>query len=83
MPPLVIGEGIETAASAGRLMGFSAWAAIAAGNMAKRPRAAPGSLARGDRGGPGRSWPMRGTRRVAAVERGRTKRPDRHAGWAW
>ena len=32
--PLVIGEGIETAASAGRLMGFSAWAAIAAGNMA-------------------------------------------------
>ncbi len=33
--PLVIGEGIETAASAGRLMGLPAWAAIAAGNMAK------------------------------------------------
>ncbi len=33
--PLVIGEGIETAASAGRLMGFPAWAAIAAGNMAR------------------------------------------------
>jgi putative DNA primase/helicase len=33
--PLVIGEGIETAASAGRLMGFPAWAAISAGNLAK------------------------------------------------
>ena len=34
--PLVIGEGIESsAASAGRLMDFPAWAAISAGNMAK------------------------------------------------
>jgi putative DNA primase/helicase len=33
--PLVIGEGIETAAAAGRLMGFPAWAAISAGNLAK------------------------------------------------
>jgi putative DNA primase/helicase len=34
--PLVVGEGIETAASAGRLTGFPAWAAIiSAGNMAK------------------------------------------------
>jgi putative DNA primase/helicase len=33
--PLVIGEGIESAASAGRLMGWPAWAAISAGNMAK------------------------------------------------
>jgi putative DNA primase/helicase len=33
--PLVIGEGIETAASAGRLMGLPAWAAISAGNLAK------------------------------------------------
>ena len=32
---LVIGEGIETAASAGRLMGLPAWAAIAAGNLGK------------------------------------------------
>jgi putative DNA primase/helicase len=32
--PLAIGEGIETAASAGRLMGFPAWAAISAGNLA-------------------------------------------------
>jgi phage/plasmid primase-like uncharacterized protein len=32
--PLVIGEGIESAASAGRLMGFPAWVAISAGNMA-------------------------------------------------
>ena len=33
--PVVIGEGIETAASAGRLMGLQAWAAVSAGNMAK------------------------------------------------
>ena len=32
---LVIGEGIETAASAGRLMGLPSWAAISAGNLAK------------------------------------------------
>lgn len=32
--PLVIAEGIETAASAGLLMGLPAWAAISAGNMA-------------------------------------------------
>jgi putative DNA primase/helicase len=33
--PLVIGEGIETSASAGLLMGAPTWAAISAGNMAK------------------------------------------------
>lgn len=33
--PLVIGEGIESAASAGRLINAPAWAAIAAGNMAR------------------------------------------------
>ncbi len=33
--PLVIGEGIESAASAGRLLGSPAWAAISAGNLAK------------------------------------------------
>ncbi len=33
--PLVVGEGIETAASAGVMLGFPAWAAISAGNMAK------------------------------------------------
>ena len=33
--PLVIGEGIETAASAGVLLGLPSWAAISAGNMAK------------------------------------------------
>ncbi len=30
---LVIGEGIETSASAGRLLGLPAWAAVAAGNL--------------------------------------------------
>ena len=33
--PVLIGEGIETAASAGHLMGLPAWAAISAGNLAK------------------------------------------------
>jgi phage/plasmid primase-like uncharacterized protein len=33
--PLVVAEGIETAASAGRLMGSPAWAAISAGNLAR------------------------------------------------
>lgn len=32
---LVIGEGIETSASAGRLLGLPAWAAISAGNLAR------------------------------------------------
>ena len=33
--PLVIGEGIESSASGGRLMGLPVWAAISAGNLAK------------------------------------------------
>ena len=33
--PLVIGEGIETAASAGILLGWPAWSAVACGNMGK------------------------------------------------
>ncbi len=32
-PELVIAEGIETAASAGRLLGLPAWAAVSAGNL--------------------------------------------------
>jgi putative DNA primase/helicase len=32
---VVVGEGIETAASAGRLIGLPAWAAIFAGNLAR------------------------------------------------
>jgi putative DNA primase/helicase len=34
-PELAIGEGIESSASAGRLMGLPAWAAISAGNLAR------------------------------------------------
>jgi putative DNA primase/helicase len=34
-PELVIAEGIETSASAGRLLGLPAWAAISAGNLAR------------------------------------------------
>lgn len=33
--PLVIGEGIESSASAGLLMGWPAWAALSAGNLAR------------------------------------------------
>lgn len=33
-PELVVGEGVETAASAGRLLGLPAWAATSAGNLA-------------------------------------------------
>jgi hypothetical protein len=33
---LLVGEGIETAASAGRLMGLPAWGALSAGNLAKK-----------------------------------------------
>jgi phage/plasmid primase-like uncharacterized protein len=33
--PLIVGEGIESSASAGLLMGLPAWAAISAGNLAK------------------------------------------------
>ncbi len=33
--PLVIGEGIESSASAGRLIGAPAWAALSAGNLAR------------------------------------------------
>jgi phage/plasmid primase-like uncharacterized protein len=32
---VVVGEGIETAASAGRLLGLPAWAALSAGNLAR------------------------------------------------
>ncbi len=34
-PELVVGEGIESSASAGRLMSLPAWAALSAGNLAK------------------------------------------------
>lgn len=34
-PELVVAEGIESAASAGRLLGLPAWAAISAGNLAR------------------------------------------------
>jgi phage/plasmid primase-like uncharacterized protein len=34
-PEIVLGEGIESSASAGRLLGLPAWAALSAGNMAR------------------------------------------------
>jgi phage/plasmid primase-like uncharacterized protein len=38
---LVVAEGLETAASAGRLLGGPAWAAVAAGNLAQGLRLPP------------------------------------------
>jgi hypothetical protein len=34
-PGMVVGEGIESSASAGRLLGLPAWAAVSAGNLAR------------------------------------------------
>ncbi len=43
--PLVIGEGIETSLSAGRMIDAPAWAGIAAGNLARiTPPAAPSEI---------------------------------------
>ena len=72
--PLVVGEGIETAASAGVLMGFPAWAAISAGNMAKGLLLPPEARQVGHRGGPGRrrSTRPRETPGFDGVHEGRT-----------
>jgi putative DNA primase/helicase len=56
-PELVVGEGIETSASAGRLLGLPAWAAIAAGNLAQRMQLPPevrSVVIAADADGPGR-----------------------------
>ena len=41
-PEIVVGEGIETSASAGRLLSLPAWAALSAGNMARALILPPG-----------------------------------------
>ena len=41
-PELLVAEGLETAASAGLLLGLPAWSAIAAGNLAKSLVLPPG-----------------------------------------
>ena len=54
--PLVIGEGIETSASAGRLMNLPAWAAISAGNLGQGlalPREIAAVIIAADPDGPG------------------------------
>ncbi|MBR0682220.1 virulence-associated protein E [Roseomonas eburnea] len=58
--PLVIGEGIESSLSAGRLMSAPAWAAIAAGNLSRiMPPAAPSEIviaADADEAGQREAW---------------------------
>ena len=58
--PLVIGEGIETSLSAGRIIGAPAWAAIAAGNLSRIiPPAVPSEIiiaADPDMVGQGEAW---------------------------
>jgi len=54
---MVIGEGVETSASAGRLLGLPAWAAIAAGNLAQAlrlPAEVRSVVIAADADGPGR-----------------------------
>ncbi len=54
---MVVGEGIETSASAGRLLGLPAWAAIAAGNLAQAlqlPALVRSVVIAADADGPGR-----------------------------
>ncbi len=54
---LVVGEGIETSASAGQLLGLPAWAAIAAGNLAQAlqlPAEVRSVVIAADAEGPGR-----------------------------
>ncbi len=54
---MVVGEGIETSASAGRLLGLPAWAAIAAGNLAQALQLPPevrSVVIAADADGPGR-----------------------------
>lgn len=54
---MVVGEGIETSASAGRLFGLPAWAAIAAGNLAQALQLPPevrSVVIAADADGPGR-----------------------------
>jgi len=41
-PELVVGEGIESAASAGRLLALPAWSALSAGNLARGQHPGPG-----------------------------------------
>jgi hypothetical protein len=41
-PELVVGEGVESSASAGRLLGLPAWAALSAGNLSALVRTACG-----------------------------------------
>ena len=66
--PLIIGEGIETVASAGCLMGLPAWAANQRRQLSQGPSVAARSSARGDSGRPGQGRERRGARCVAAME---------------
>ena len=79
-PELVIGEGIETSASAGRLMGLPAWAAVSAGNLARSvvlPDIVRAVVIAADADGPGRRAADEAARRWrAAGRRVRVATPD-------
>lgn len=80
-PELVIGEGLETAASAGLLLALPAWAAISAGNLARTlalPAEVRAVVIAADADGPGRRaaedaaarWQAEGRRiRIALPDR--------------
>jgi putative DNA primase/helicase len=80
-PELVIGEGIETAASAGRLLSLPAWAALSAGNMAQGlllPVEVRAVVIAADHDGPGESAARQAALRWQREGRTvRIARPDR------
>ncbi len=80
-PELVVGEGVETSASAGMLLGLPAWAAVSAGNLQRSlvlPKLVRAVVIAADADGPGRHaaegaairWRAEGRRvRVATPDR--------------
>ena len=77
---IVVGEGLETSASAGRLLDLPAWAAIAAGNLAQKMQLPPevrSVVIAADGDGPGkRAAQMAAARWRAEGRRVRIATPD-------
>jgi putative DNA primase/helicase len=79
-PELVVGEGIETSASAGRVLDLPAWAAVSAGNLARAlilPEKVRAVVIAADADGPGRRAADEAARRWRAEgRRVRVATPD-------
>ena len=71
-PEMLIAEGLETAASAGAMLGLPAWSAIACGNLLKSmvlPEIVRSVVIAADHDGPGRKAAAAAARRWRAEER--------------